>query len=110
MCSSISYDGSAQLLLRGADRHTPGGRVAEGQANQPGGGWFEEPTPEGVLVRFETQDALAGWHMLCLWRWKHLTSSIQNQLNFQRGQNLLFELFRGGLFTSTKIGDMSTKL
>lgn len=46
----------------GADRHTPGRHVAEGQANQPGGGWFEEPTPEEVLVRFEMQDALAGWH------------------------------------------------
>lgn len=42
-------------------------------------------------------------HVLCLWRWKHLNNSIQDQLNFLRGQNLLFELFRGGLFIYTKI-------
>lgn len=43
------------------------------------------------------------WHVLCLWRWKHLNNSIQDQLNFPRGQNLLFELFRGVLLIYTKI-------
>lgn len=41
--------------------------------------------------------------VLCLWRWKHLTNSIQDQLNFPKGQNFLFELFRGVLFAHTEI-------
>ena len=43
------------------------------------------------------------WHVLCLWRWKYLNNSIKDQLNFPRGQNLLFELFKGILFIYTKI-------
>lgn len=80
-------------------------RQARGwRQGQPAPGiWFTEPVPGEVPVSFEMQDVLAGWLMVFLWRWKHLTNSVEDQLNFPKGQNVLFELFRGGLFTSPAI-------
>lgn len=85
-----------------ASRHA--GRARGGGRGGAGGlGCFPEPIPEEGPGRSEVPGVLAGCRGLCLPRWKRFTDAIQGQHNFPKGQNVLFELFRGGLFTSTEI-------
>lgn len=66
-------------------------------------GWVTEPAAEEVLLSSDMQDVFLS-SMCCVFKSGNICQSHSRPVCFvEGGQNLLFELFRGGLFTAYEI-------